>query len=204
MACYHRFQKINQGDFVHILIQTARTVCGILASLLLLACSSSSPGTSDAREILTCFVPQENCTQFVVDAIRLGKNEILVQAYNYTSPPILQALANAQTGNRVHVEVILDKSNEQERYTGATYTRNHDIPVFIDDKVAIAHNKVIVIDGLHVLTGSFNFTESAQKRNAENVILIKNDPVLAKRYRENWTSRMKMSREYQGPHQKKR
>ncbi|MDP1689660.1 MAG: phospholipase D family protein [bacterium] len=134
-----------------------------------------------------------------MDAIRLGRSEILVQAYNYTSPPILQALANAKAGGKVDVRVILDKSNEQERYTGATFTHNHGIPVLIDNKVAIAHSKVIIIDEIHVLTGSFNFTRSAQARNAENVILIKNDPAIAKRYRENWQSRAGVSRAFRRP-----
>lgn len=169
----------------------------VLISSLLAACSNSSSSTlPDIREISTCFTPGENCTQFVVDAINLGRNEILVQAYNYTSPPILKALADAKTEDEVDVSVILDKSNEQLRYTGATYMKNHGIPVLIDYEVAIAHSKVVIIDQRHVLTGSFNFTESAQKRNAENVILIKNDPALAKRYVDNWNRRAKVSREY--------
>lgn len=186
-----------------VLMRCVRAMLGATIPLLLVACAQSSSSAQDAREILICFVPGENCTQFVVDAIKLGRAEILVQAYNYTSPPILQALADAKTRGNVHVEVILDKSNEQERYTGATFTQNHGIPVLIDDKVAIAHNKVIIIDERHVLTGSFNFTRSAQAKNTENVIFIKNDPALARRYRDNWKSRAEVSREFAGPHQKR-
>jgi phosphatidylserine/phosphatidylglycerophosphate/cardiolipin synthase-like enzyme len=59
--------------------------------------------------------------------------------------------------------------------------------VLIDRRPGIAHNKVMIIDGQHVITGSFNFTESAQKKNAENVLLISNDPKLAQRYAENFS-----------------
>jgi phosphatidylserine/phosphatidylglycerophosphate/cardiolipin synthase-like enzyme len=79
----------------------------------------------------------------------------------------------------VHVKVILDRVNEQKRYTGATYLGNHGIAPLIDDRVAMAHNKVMVIDHRDVITGSFNFTNAAQERNAENVLLIIDDPPIA-------------------------
>jgi len=157
-------------------------------------------GTASASEITTCFTPGENCTQFVVDAIKLGKSEILLQAYNYTSAPIHVALGVARVEGKLDVRVILDKSNEQERYRPAvSYTASHNIPILIDFKVKIAHNKVIIIDRKHVLTGSFNFTASAQKQNAENIILIKDDPALAKRYVDNWMKRAEVSRPFIPP-----
>jgi phospholipase D len=58
----------------------------------------------------------------------------------------------------------------------------------IDKISGIAHNKVIIIDNEKVITGSFNFTNDADKRNAENVVLIK-DPYVAEQYIENWNSR---------------
>lgn len=36
----------------------------------------------------------------------------------------------------------------------------------------IAHNKVMVIDGRTVITGSFNFTKAAEESNAENLLVI--------------------------------
>jgi len=61
--------------------------------------------------------------------------------------------------------------------TGATYLVNHGILPLIDDRVSIAHNKGMMIDGRDVITGSFNFTGAAQERNAENVLLVKGAPV---------------------------
>ena len=76
-----------------------------------------------------------------------------------------KALARAQARG-VAVRSILDKTNE--KYTGVTDLRGHGVNVLIDDKVKIAHNKVIVIDRQHVITGSFNFTPSAQTARAED------------------------------------
>ena len=54
------------------------------------------------------------------------------------------------------------QSKSGSRYSAATYLGNAGIPVWVDTKVAIAHNKVMVIDGATVITGSFNFTAAAQ------------------------------------------
>lgn len=63
---------------------------------------------------------------------------------------------------------------------------NVGIPLWIDDRVAIAHNKVMIIDNSTVITGSFNFTTSAQKRNAENVLVLRDAPQLAAVYTKDW------------------
>jgi len=44
--------------------------------------------------------------------------------------------------------------------------------VKIDAQHAIAHNKVMIIDGETVITGSFNFTKAAEENNAENLLVI--------------------------------
>jgi len=56
-----------------------------------------------------------------------------------------------------------------------------------DGKHAIAHNKVMVIDEVIVITGSFNFTNSAETRNAENFLVLKSAE-LAQRYKSQWQS----------------
>ncbi len=62
---------------------------------------------------------------------------------------------------------------------------NQTIPVKIDTVHAIAHNKIMIIDGETVITGSFNFTKAAEQNNAENLLVI-HDRKLAERYVRNW------------------
>lgn len=85
----------------------------------------------------------------------------------------------------VKVEALLDKSQKSERYTSATFLKNAGIPTYIDDKHAIAHNKIMVIDQETVITGSFNFTKAAEEKNAENLLILKNKD-LARFYVGNW------------------
>ena len=95
----------------------------------------------------------------------------------------------------VKVQVILDKSQRTERYSSATFIKNAGIPVWIDAKHAIAHNKVIIIDSAVVVTGSFNFSKATEERNAENLLII-NSPELAKVYTANWEQHRLHSEDY--------
>ncbi len=146
--------------------------------------------------IEVAFSPKSGGTETVVKAINEAKQSILVQAYSFTSAPIAKALAEAKARG-VDVQVILDKSQNSEKYTSATYIANHDIPVRIDTQHAIAHNKIMICDELNVVTGSFNFTKAAEEKNAENVLVLRGNQALAKLYIKNWQMHWAHSQEYE-------
>lgn len=102
--------------------------------------------------------------------IRAHKS-ISIQAYSFTSAPIFTAVIAAKQRG-VAVSVILDKSWKNESPKAEAALVAAGIPVLIDAKHAIAHNKIIIIDGKLVLTGSFNFTNQAEHQNAENLLVI--------------------------------
>jgi len=141
-----------------------------------------------------CFVPGEDCTGLIVETIGRARKEILLQAYYFTAAPIAKALVDA-VGRGVTVRAILDKSQRTGRYSGADFLAASNIPVVIDDRVAIAHNKVVIIDRAIVIGGSFNYTASAQQRNAENVTILESAPVAAA-FAVNWQSRYVVSVPY--------
>lgn len=143
-----------------------------------------------------CFTPGDDCAGLLVATINQAQKSIYVQAYSFTSAPIAKALTDAARRG-VHVEAILDKSQRTEKYSGATFLANAGIPVFIDARHAIAHNKVMILDGSRVVTGSFNFTKAAQERNAENLIIIQ-DQDLASRYMKNWQKHREHAEPYTG------
>jgi phosphatidylserine/phosphatidylglycerophosphate/cardiolipin synthase-like enzyme len=120
---------------------------------------------------------------------------VLVEAYSFTSEPIAVALIEAEKRG-VDVEVILDKSQEKARGTEADLISESGIPTYIDSAYRIAHDKVMVIDGNKVITGSFNFTKSAEDYNAENLLVISNDPPLAAQYTASWKQHLAQSHPY--------
>jgi phosphatidylserine/phosphatidylglycerophosphate/cardiolipin synthase-like enzyme len=93
--------------------------------------------------------------------------------------------------------MVLDDSQKSERYTGATFLANAGIPTRTSSRYAIMHNKFLVIDGRHVQTGSFNYTISAQQRNAENVIVLWNQPAIAAAYGREWQRLWREADDYQ-------
>lgn len=82
-----------------------------------------------------------------------------------------------------------------QKYSSATFLNNVGIPVKIDAAHAIAHNKVMVVDGETVITGSFNFTKAAEEKNAENLLVIR-DRKLAELYPRNWQEHERHSDAY--------
>ena len=107
-----------------------------------------------------------------------------------------KALLNAHKRG-VKAEVILDKSQRTRKYSSVTFLYNPGIPVKIDAQHAIAHNKVMIIDGETVITGSFNFTKAAEENNAENLLVIR-DRRLDERYTKNWQDHERHSEIYDG------
>ena len=86
------------------------------------------------------------------------------------------------------MRILLDRSNLKDKWSKRNLLAEVGIDVGIDKVPGIAHNKVMIIDEETVITGSFNFTRSADSRNAENVIII-NDKLVATEYLQNWLKR---------------
>lgn len=154
----------------------------------------SAVGSLHPGQWSVCFSPRGGCTQQIVDAIGSAHQDILVQAYSFTSRPIAEALITAHQRG-VRVELIADTSQRTERQSLIDRVAEAGIPVRIDAAHAIAHNKVMILDGETVLTGSFNFTRAAEERNAENLLII-HDRSLAERYLANWRAHASHSPAY--------
>ncbi|HPL62942.1 MAG: phospholipase D family protein [Syntrophales bacterium] len=168
----------------------------IFIAVLLVSAPIPLPGAARGGmpEVVVLFSPGGGCADAIAEILDGAESEILVQAYSFTSAPIAKRLVDAHKRG-VKVRVILDKSQQKERYTSATFLFNAGVPVMIDSEHAIAHNKVIVVDAGIVITGSYNFTKAAEKRNAENLLIIRSAKI-AKKYRDNWLLHSSHSRPY--------
>ena len=173
----------------------------LLIPLMLLGCQkeqANKPGgpVQGPAEIEAYFSPRGGVTEAVVKELGKARGTVRVQAYSFTSAPIAKALVDARKRG-VDVRVILDRSQRTEKYSSADFLVHSDIPTLIDDKHQIAHNKIMIIDGQTVLTGSFNFTKSAEENNAENLLILRNKDLAAK-YTQNWDAHAAHSQPYKG------
>ena len=142
------------------------------------------------------FSPQGGCTEAIVAAVGQARRFLHIEAYIFTSQPILKAVIAAQTRG-VKVAVILDAGESEEKFSVLRSLLAARVPTWIDEAYQIAHNKIMIIDGETVITGSFNFTASAEEYNAENLLVIR-DQALAARYEANFQEHLRHSRRW-GP-----
>ena len=177
-----------------------RGVCAVCVLVLSTGCTSlgQSPDVSTSNaptaEVLgVYFSPPAGAATAIVKAIDASEREVLVQAYGFTHHAIAQALVRAQQRG-VTVRVLLDmKTGKSNRDVAQALEAGH-VAMREDGKHAIAHNKVMVIDEAVVITGSFNFTNSAETRNAENVLILKSVD-LAHTYKTQWAQHWAHGRE---------
>jgi phosphatidylserine/phosphatidylglycerophosphate/cardiolipin synthase-like enzyme len=176
--------------------ETRRTL-RILALALLFCWTALAPGVkagAEAQPWAVYFSPQGGCTEAIVTAVSQARTSIHVQAYSFSSYPITKAIIAAQARG-VRVEVILDKSQLTEKYSALPALLAAQVPTWIDPAHQIAHNKIMIIDGKTVITGSFNFTKAAEERNAENLLIIHSQQ-LANQYVQNWQLHERHSEPY--------
>lgn len=136
------------------------------------------------------FTPWDDIENLIIDAIQGARKQVLVQAYLLTNKKIVASLIAAHRRG-VDVQVLADASQHAKTESSRLSDLNAaGIQVHLETKYQNAHNKVIVIDAASadpmVITGSFNFTWTAQHKNAENILIARKNSTLAARYASNW------------------
>ncbi|RQO68271.1 endonuclease [Aquitalea sp. FJL05] len=160
----------------------------LLASLLaaLLACPATQAATRPViSQSEVAFAPDPAALQLVLKAIQSARRSIHVAAYVFTSKPVAQALLAAQHAG-IEVAVVADRKENSGRYSATRFLADQQLPVRLNARYAIFHHKFMIIDAMHVQTGSFNYSAAAAGKNAENVLVVWNAPELAARYEQQW------------------
>lgn len=173
------------------LVLVLALVAGGSVQTLALAADNEGDGS---RRIEVGFSPEGSAQKLVLRTIDAATRSIRVAAYVLTSPDVTRALIAAKQRG-VDVAVIADyRSNLEDQRSGAgrhslTLLAKAGIPTRTIKAYPIHHDKFIVVDGMAVETGSFNFTAAAAKGNSENALVVWNDPALAETYLIHWQSR---------------
>ena len=143
--------------------------------------------------VQVAFPPFDDAEKLVVAAIAGAREQIYVQAFSFTSWAVARALIDAK---RRGVDVRMTADREQT--FGGESTRIPElaaagIPIWLEVRYTAAHSKVMIIDPDSaepvLITGSYNWTWSAQHRNAENLLIVRRNPDLARAYLRNWKRR---------------
>lgn len=168
-------------------------VTGLIVAIHAYSFDADSPGSQPIAAqgtLQAAFSPWDDVERLITDSIDHARKQILVQAYLLTSKRIATALMQAHQ-RKIDVRILVDA--QQLAKSDASKVSDlveAGIPVWVETKYQNAHNKIIVIDATTseavVITGSFNFTWTAQHKNAENILIARGNPTLASRYASNW------------------
>jgi phosphatidylserine/phosphatidylglycerophosphate/cardiolipin synthase-like enzyme len=145
------------------------------------------PGTG---EVEVAFSPNGGVEKLIIKALDSAKSSIRLQAYSFTSAPVVSALLRAKKRG-VDVAIVVDeKSNLADGNTKSKSALSSlaiaGVAVRTNGKYAILHDKIAIIDKTHVQGGSANYSSSAQHRNSENCIVHWGNPQLAAAYLKHW------------------
>ncbi len=164
----------------------AALACGLAAAAL---AAQTSPGAAtrgaEAR-VQAYFTPGDDVAAVIAGRIGAARRSVQVQAYLFTHRGIAAALARAARRG-VTVEIVGDaKQHEAGGLPVLAGLARAGARVWLASDYAAFHNKVVLVDAGTsspvVVTGSFNFTQSAQERNAENVVVVSGSPEVARRF----------------------
>ncbi|MCR4536940.1 phospholipase D family protein [Pseudomonas sp. 18.1.10] len=162
--------------------------CVTLAALLGLSpVSLAEPG------IAVGFSPEGSARTLVLETIGSARHSIQMLAYAFQAPDITRALVEAQKRG-VKVRVVIDKKRNlgKASTTATDFVSRNGVELRTSDHFHLQHDKVIIVDGSTVQTGSFNYATSAETANSENVLVIKGAPEVARQYVEHWQSRWEL------------
>ena len=116
----------------------------------------------------------------IIPTVSTAQSSIRFLAFSFTDYPLAKAMIDrAATG--VDVKGVFEKVGSETEYAELRTLYCAGVPVRQDGNPSFLHHKVIIVDEHIVITGSLNFSTSAEESNDENVIILDN-PEIAKLY----------------------
>ena len=166
--------------------------------LFALALPPQAEAKPSAAQVEAAFTPGDDIAGIIRGHIARAKASVRMQAYLLTDRTIAMALLGA-CKRGLEVEVIGDAAQFESGglpWLGALDRAG--ARVYLNTSHAASHNKIVIIDGslpgATVITGSYNFTQAAQSKNAENIVIISRSPAVTDRFVENFADQRSLSR----------
>lgn len=131
-------------------------------------------------KIETYFAAEGRVAGRVAEALNQAQKSIHFMAFSFTHNEIGNVVAD-KIGQGVSVRGVFDNTQAGSRYSQYHYLKELGADVVRDGNPRAMHHKVFIIDEKTVITGSFNFSQAADRSNDENLLIIE-DPEVAKKY----------------------
>lgn len=146
-----------------------------LLTLALTACVSvdSKPipeNNVQNNEIKIFFTPGKECENNIIEKINKS-NKIDIAVYSITNPQITNAIISAHNRG-ANIRIITDRGQAKVKGSKVEQLKEAGIPVVTNIKHKIEHNKFAIFDGVHMVSGSYNWTTNVSKNNSENCLFF--------------------------------
>jgi phosphatidylserine/phosphatidylglycerophosphate/cardiolipin synthase-like enzyme len=135
--------------------------------------------TIDGTPIDVYFSPDDHIQASLLDLVNSAKKSIYFMAFSFTSDSLGDAIrARAQDGVAV-AGVMEDEQVNSNVGTEFDPFKQAGLDVLRDGNEGQMHHKVMIVDENTVVLGSYNFTNSAETKNDENLLVVYNQDVAA-------------------------
>ena len=130
------------------------------------------------------FSPRGGIESKLISLIKDANESVEFLIFSFTSQNVANAMIAAKDRG-IEVKGVFDKGwdGSNQTYSKYDYLKNAGINILRDANPYRLHDKVLIIDDKIVVTGSYNFTKSANNKNAENILILYNKEI-AKNYEE--------------------
>ena len=129
-------------------------------------------------QVFNYFSPVDHVMDKLVTLVNGAQKSVRFMIFTFTDQDLANAMISRYQAGVDVAGVIENRGASQGALVPLACAK---VPVKVDGNKYTMHHKVIVIDDSIVVTGSFNFTKSADTANDDNVIIIY-DPAVAKQY----------------------
>lgn len=136
----------------------------------------------DGTTVEVYFAPDDRPLERLVTLVGEAGQRVDFLAFAFTSSDLAQAMIE-RSREGVAVRGVVDAGQAANLGSQWEALRAAGLDVRLDGNPDNMHHKVIVIDAAVVVTGSYNFSRSAETLNDENLVVL-HDPALARLFLE--------------------
>lgn len=118
------------------------------------------------------FTPEDRVSDYLCGVISQSHGDVLLMGSKFTSKAFSDCLINIKKQGR-HVRLVLDSKFINNNISKLTRMLKSGICVYSDSMHNTAHNKFIISGNDFVFSGSYNFSDDSEYKNAENGVFIR-------------------------------
>ncbi|MGQ9628842.1 MAG: phospholipase D-like domain-containing protein [bacterium] len=128
-------------------------------------------------EVESYFAPDDGVGDKIIEELRKAKHSIRFMAFSFTHDGIGDVVIDKYKAG-VKVQGVFEERGTGTQFSEYNRMKRAGMDVRLDgNPLGILHHKVFIIDDEVVITGSFNFSKSADKDNDENILIIHNKDI---------------------------